>query len=195
VIERGQDMELHVVVAGLPQRPVRGQGIDDGYVEVGPTVEDQRRAPHMAELLDVGGGQVLAGPGGTELQGVAVTFEPDGLLAGRDDQGPQAIDVALGDPVRRVECERRLVVLPRGAELALLPERLGEPVLGIGLRAHLEQAAVGLGGVGPLAGGGLRDRLLGELALETRRGGGARCGVDVGEGHGQQNPFGGGKGL
>ena len=35
----------------------------------------------------------------------------DGLLAGLDEQHPQPVDVALRDPVRGIEGERRLVVL------------------------------------------------------------------------------------
>ena len=99
-------------------------------------------------------------------------FEPvlrrDGLLAGLDEQDAEAVDVALGDAVGRVEGERGLVVLARGAELAELPEGLGEAVLGLGVRAQLEEPAVRLGGLGPLGGGGAGDRLLGELALEAR---------------------------
>ena len=77
----------------------------------------------------------------------------------------EPVDVALGDPVRRVEREGGLVVLARRAELAELPERLGQPVLGLGVGAELEQPAVRLGGLGPLGGGRLGDRLLGQLAL------------------------------
>ena len=94
---------------------------------------------------------------------LAAVLRRDGLLAGRDEQRPEAIDVALRDPVRRVEGERGLVVLARRAELAELPERLGEPVLGLRLGAHLEQPPVRVGGLGPLAGGGAGDRLLREL--------------------------------
>ena len=62
------------------------------------------------------------------------------LLAGVDEQDAEPIDVPLGDPVRRVERERGLVVLPSLAELALLPERLREAVLGLRVRPELEQA-------------------------------------------------------
>ena len=61
---------------------------------------------------------------------------------------------AVGAPQR----ERGLVVPARRAELTLLPEPLGQPVLGLGVRAELEQAAVRLRGVVPLAGGRMRDR-------------------------------------
>src|SRR5207248_768487 len=99
------------------------------------------------------------------------------------------IDVALGDPVGRVEGERLLVVLARGAELALLPEGLGEAILGLRVVAELEELPVRVGGGGPLAGRGLADRLLGELALQPGRGDGAVAGLDVGEGHGWIRSF------
>ena len=109
----------------------------------------------------------------------------DGLLAGLDEEDLEPVDVALGDPVRRVERERLLVVLARRAELAQLPQRLGQPVLGLGVRPQLEQPLVRLGGLGPVGGGRLRDRLLDQLALEAGLAGGRLgCGVDLGEGHG-----------
>ena len=83
-------------------------------------------------------------------RGLRALLGRDGLLARLDEQHLEAVDVALGDAVGRVEREGLLVVLARGAELALLPERLGEAVLGLGVGAELEQAAVGLGRVGPL---------------------------------------------
>ena len=70
------------------------------------------------------------------------SWRRDGLLAGGDEQHLEPVDVALGDAVGRVERERRLVVLARGAELTELPERLGEAVLGLGVGAELEQLAV-----------------------------------------------------
>ena len=108
----------------------------------------------------------------------------DGLLAGGDEEHLEPVDVALGDPVRRVEGERGLVVLAGGAELAQLPERLGEAVLRLGVGPELEQLAVRLGGLGPLGGGRLGDRLLGQLALQAGQVDGALgVGLDVGEGH------------
>jgi hypothetical protein len=59
-------------------------------------------------------------------------------------------------------------VLARGAQLAELPERLGEPVLGFRVGTELEQLAVRVGRLGPLAGGGQGRRLLRELALDAR---------------------------
>ena len=109
----------------------------------------------------------------------------DGLLAGVDEEHLEPVDVALGDPVGRVEGERRLVVLAGGAQLAQLPERLGEAVLGLGVGPELEEPPVRLGRVRPVRGRGLRDRLLGELALQARLARGRLgCGVDLGEGHG-----------
>ena len=107
-----------------------------------------------------------------------------GLLAGGDEQDLEAVDVALGDAVRRVERERGLVVLARGGELAELPERLRQAVLRLGVRAELEELAVRRGGVGPLRGRGLGDGLVGQLALRAREVDGALVlGLDVGEGH------------
>src|SRR5204863_5011644 len=74
-------------------------------------------------------------------------------------------------------------------ELTLLPERLREAVLSIRVRSELEQLLVRLGGLGPVAGGGLADGLLGQLALQAGGGGGAGAGVDLGEGHGGARSF------
>ena len=71
---------------------------------------------------------------------LAARVRGDRLLAGLDEEHPQAVDVPLGDAVRRVEGERGLVVLSGGPELALLPERLGEPVLGLGVGPELDAA-------------------------------------------------------
>ena len=107
-----------------------------------------------------------------------------GLLAGRDQEHLEPVDVALGDAVGRIEGERRLVVLARVAELAQLPERLGEAVLRLGVGTELEQPAVRRGGLGPLGGRRLGDRLVGELALQAGQVDGALGGgLDVGEGH------------
>ena len=117
-------------------------------------------------------------------RGLAALLRRDGLLAGGDEEHLEPIDVALGDPVRRVEGERRLVVLARGAELTQLPERLGEPVLRFGVGSELEQPAVGRRGLGPLGGRRLGDRLVGELALLAVQVDGALGGgLDIGEGH------------
>ena len=117
-------------------------------------------------------------------RGLRAVLRGDRLLAGLDQEHLEAVDVALGDPVRRVERERLLVVLPGGAELAELPQRLREPVLGLGVGAELEEPPVGLGRVRPLRVGRLRDGLLGELALLARLARGRLgCGVDLGEGH------------
>ena len=103
----------------------------------------------------------------------------------------QPLDVALGDAVRRIEREGDLVVLAGLAELAQLPERLGQAVLGLGVGAELQDRAVGLGGLGPAGGRGLGDRLLGQLALEPGRVAAAlRLGLDLGEGHETGRPFG-----
>ena len=117
-----------------------------------------------------------------------------GLLAGVDEQDPQPVDVALGDAVRRVERERRLVVLAGRAELAQLPERLREAVLGLGVRPELEQLLVRLGRLGPLGGRRLGDRLVGQLPLHAGLVDGAvRLRFDFGEGHGRRRPFGKGE--
>ena len=113
-----------------------------------------------------------------------------GLLAGVDEEDPEPIDVPLGDPVRRIEGQRRLVVLARLAELAELPERLRQAVLGLGVRAELEQPPVRLGRIGPLGRRRLGDRLVRQLALQPRLVDGARClGLDVGKGHVGWSPF------
>src|SRR4029453_3898120 len=107
------------------------------------------------------------------------------LLARRDQEHLQPIDVALGDAVRRIEPPCRLVVLPRGPKLTELPQRLREAVLGLGVLAELEQFAVRRRGIGPLGGGRLGDRLVGQLALLAREvDGSLGRRLDVGEGHG-----------
>ena len=117
-------------------------------------------------------------------RGLAALLGRDGLLAGRDEEHLEPVDVPLGDPVRRIERERGLVVLAGGAELAQLPERLGEAVLGLGVGPELEQPAVRRGGLGPLGGRRLGDRLVGQLALLAVQVDGALGrGLDVGEGH------------
>ena len=124
-------------------------------------------------------------------RGLAAGLGRDGLLAGRDQQHLQPVDVALGDPVGRVEGERRLVVLARRAELAELPERLGQAVLRLGVRAQLEQPAVRRGRLGPLGGRRLGDGLVGQLPLLAGQVDGALGGgLDVGEGHEAGRPFG-----
>ena len=105
---------------------------------------------------------------------LAALLGRDGLLAGVDEQDPQPVDVPLGDPVRRVERERRLVVLAGRAELALLPERLREAVLGLGVGPELEQPLVRLGRLGPLGRRRLGDRLVGQLPLQAGLVDGAR---------------------
>ena len=97
----------------------------------------------LGELARVGAGRSgtrsrsCRSPRRRSLTGrLAALLGRDGLLAGRDEQHLEPVDVALGDPVRRIEGERRLVVLAGRAELAELPERLGQPVLGLGVRAR-----------------------------------------------------------
>ena len=117
-------------------------------------------------------------------RGLRPGLRRDRLVAGLDEEDLEAVDVALGDAVRRVERERLLVVLARAGQLAQLPERLGEAVLGLGVGAELEEAPVGLGRVRPAGGGRVRDRLLGQLPLEARLAcGRLGGGVDLGEGH------------
>ena len=118
-------------------------------------------------------------------RGLAAVLRRDGLLAGGDEEHLEPVDVALGDAVGRVERERGLVVLARRAELAELPERLGQAVLRLGVGAELEQLAVRGRRLGPLrrpspgrspgrpAGASCAVRLTGLWA----------CGLDVGEGH------------
>ena len=98
-------------------------------------------------------------------RGLAARLGRDGLLAGGDQEHLEPVDVALGDAVGRVEREGGLVVLARGAELTELPERLGQPVLGLRVGPELEQPAVRRGGLGPLGGRRLGDRLVGQLPL------------------------------
>ena len=112
-------------------------------------------------------------------RGLAALLRRDGLLAGGDEEHLEPVDVALGDPVRRIERERGLVVLAGGAELAQLPERLGQAVLGLGVGPELEQPAVGGRGLGPLGGRRLGDRLVGQLPLLAVQVDGALAGVST----------------
>ena len=148
-------------------------GVDLGQLarvgEVG-----QEGEPGLAGLLDEDADR-----------GLAALLGRHGLLAGGHEQHLEPVDVALGDAVGRVERQGRLVVLARGPELAQLPERLGEPVLGLGVRTELEELAVRRRGVGPLGRGGVGDGLVGQLALLAGQVDGALGGgLDVGrEGH------------
>ena len=99
----------------------------------------QEREPGLAGLLDEDADRRLA-----------AFLRRHGLLAGGVEQDLEAVDVALGDAVRRVEREGGLIVLAGLAERAQLPERLGETVLRFGIRAELQQLAVGVGRVLPL---------------------------------------------
>ena len=84
-----------------------------------------------------------------------------------------------------IERERGLVVLAGLAEEAELPERLGEAVLRLRVRAELQQLAVRRRGIRPLGGGRLGDGLLGQLTLGTRQVDRTLgLGLDIGEGHG-----------
>ncbi len=115
---------------------------------------------------------------------LAALLGRNGLVAGIDEEDAQAVDVPLGDPVRRVERERRLVVLASRAQLTLLPERLGQAVFGLRIRAELEQPLVRLRRVGPLGSRRLGNCLVRQLALQARLVDGARwLGIDFGEGH------------
>src|SRR5215213_313292 len=128
--------------------------------------------------------------------GVSSTASPGFTWAslrgfGRSVRNAKAVDVAFGDPIRRIERERGLVMLAGGTQLAELPERLGEPVLRLGIGAELEQALVRLDGLSPLCCGRVSDRLIGELALQSRLVDGTRgLGFDFGEGHEDGRPFG-----
>src|SRR5215210_321164 len=124
-------------------------------------------------------------------RGLAALAGRNRLLAGRDEQDLEPIDVPLGDAIRRVEGERRLVVLSRCGELAELPERLGEAVFRLGVLTQLEQLAVRVRSVAPLRRGGVGNGLVRELALHPGLVDGAACGgVDFGECHGGRGPFG-----
>ena len=117
-------------------------------------------------------------------RGLAARLGRNGVVAGVDEEHPKAVDIPLGDPVRRIQGEGGLVVLPRGAELAELPERLRQAVLRLGVRPELEQPTIRLDGLRPLGRGRLGDRLVSQLALEARLVDGARwLGIDFGEGH------------
>ena len=98
-------------------------------------------------------------------RGLAALLGRDGLLAGRDEEHLEPVDVALGDPVGRVERQRGLVVLARGTQLTQLPERLGQAVLRLGVGPELEQPAVGRPRPRPMGGRRLGDRLVGQLPL------------------------------
>jgi hypothetical protein len=107
----------------------------------------------------------------------------DGLVAGLAHQHPQALDVALGDAVGGVQSQGDLVVLARLSELAELPQRLGQAVLGLGVGAHLQDLAVGVGRLRPAPVGRVRDRKLDQLALDPN---GVAAGAlfDLGENQG-----------
>ena len=150
----------------------RVAGVDLGELARGGEVGQEREAG-LAGLLDEDADR-----------GLAAGLRRDGLLAGGDQEHLEPVDVALGDAVGRIEGERRLVVLARVAELTELPERLGQPVLGLRVGPELEQPAVGRRRLGPLGGRRLGDRLVGQLPLLAVQVDGARGGgLDVGEGH------------
>ncbi len=73
-----------------------------------------------------------------------------------------------------IERQRGLVVLAGRGQLALLPERLGQAVLGLAVGAHLQQPLVDPGRLFPLRGGRRVDGLLDQLALQTGGGEGVR---------------------
>ena len=127
--------------------------VDLGELARGGEVGQEREAG-LAGLLDEDADR-----------GLAAGLGRDRLLAGGDEEHLEPVDVPLGDPVGRVEGERGLVVLPGGPELTELPERLGQAVLGLGVGPELEQAPVRRGGLGPLGGRRLGDRLVGQLPL------------------------------
>ena len=86
-------------------------------------------------------------------RGLGAGLGRDGLLAGLDQQ-----HLAGGRCCARRCGSSGRARAPSGSararrELAQLPERLGQAVLGLGVGAQLEQAAVGLGRLGPLGGG------------------------------------------
>ena len=88
------------------------------------------------------------------------------LLAGLGHEGAQTIDVALGNAVGGIECQRDLVVLARLAQLSQLPQSLGQAILGLRVRGELEDLVVDLHGLGPTSSHGMGDRLFLELALD-----------------------------
>ena len=197
--ERGHAGQVLVAVGDELEQPCRDARLDDADahpvavrdqpVALGLQLDRVARVD-LRQLLRIGqvqevGEAGLAGLLDEDPNGrLRALLGRHGLLARRDEERPQPVDVALGDTVGRVEGERRLIVLAGRAELTLLPEGLGEPVLGIGLGAHLEKLAVRVGGIRPQPGRGLGDRLLGQLALDARCGsgaGGSRIGL--GEGH------------
>ena len=105
------------------------------------------------------------------------------LLACLAHQHPQALDVAFGDAVRGIERQGDLVVLARLTQLPHLPESLGQPVLRLGVGAHLQDLAVGFRGLGPAPVRRMGYRHLRQLALDPD---GVAAGAlfDLGEGQG-----------
>ena len=95
------------------------------------------------------------------------------LGASLGHEQPQATDVALRDPVGRVDAQGRLVVLAGLGQLTLLPEGLGEAVLGGAIRTHLKDLLVRLGRSDPVGATRSIDGLVGKLALQAAGGDGA----------------------
>ena len=117
-------------------------------------------------------------------------------IAGLDEQDLEPVDVALRDPVRRVEGERLLIVLARAGEVAQLPEGLGEAVLRLRVRTVFEKLPVHVRGGCPLGVCRLGDRLLGQRPLDPGEAGGAlRRLLELGKRHGGLDPFGAARGA
>ncbi len=161
----------------------------------GLTWASSRGAGEVGEVREAGLAGLLDEDAHRRLRARARRDRP---LAGLHEEHLEPVDVALGDAVGRVEGEGLLVVLACGAQLAELPQGLREPVLGLRVRAELDEPSVRLCRLRPLGGVRVCDGLVDQLALEPRLARGRLgCGVDLGEGHGavvlsvQRTPRGG----
>ena len=132
---------------------------DELDVVAGVDLGQDLRAGQLHEVGEAGLPGLLDEDGDGGLAGRVGGGRP---VAGLDEEKLEPVDVPLGDAVRRVEGERLLVVLAGPREVAQLPERLRQAVLGLGVGAVLQELAVRLGRLLPAGRGGAGDRLVGQ---------------------------------